>query len=400
MIQHIKMVWADATLRMLGFTSILFGAVVASIVPYQSLIGIKIMGISNTHYAVLLAVSLLVSVAASTFVGIVTDQRPSRKLMALLATSFLIVSAMLMWIGNNATAFVLAHAVLIPISATLFSQIFALTRLCTQKLPAIDRDGILVVIRTLFAVPFAVVLPLWGLAIDGGLPLVSVYQGVLVLGVVLLIIIVRYWPSDSAATWVESKSKLGFFASLGEITTPQILTRVILMGAVHAGSTLLGILLALVFDATPERGAGDVGVFFGTFVALEVILTSLVTVLLRHLTRLHIIAIGGLSYAIFLVFLPALAPSVWVWILIFPAAAGGAFLHALTISYLQDLLEDRAGAGASLMALQKMVADGLAATIFAVGAAISGYHVVAYIGGTVVVFGICALLWIDRNKPH
>ena len=76
--------------------------------------------------------------------------------------------------------------------------------------------------------------------------------------------------------------------------------------------------------------------------------------LLRVMPRLWIIASGAGIYAVFLGLLPILAPTPWVWALVFPAGAGGAMVYALAIGYLQDLMGRRAGAGASLIALQRL----------------------------------------------
>jgi MFS transporter, SET family, sugar efflux transporter len=210
--------------------------------------------------------------------------------------------------------------------------------------------------------------------------------------------VIRYWPSDASAPWTEIKSALGFFASVKELLASSIVWRLVWMGAIHAGSTLMGVLLALVFDEASGRGAGDVGLFFGAFVAIEILVMLAVPRLLGVMRRLHIIATGAVFYAVFLGLLPVLAPSPAVWLLILPAAIGGGMLYGLSISYLQDLLGARAGAGASLVTLQRMVSELLAACIFALGAWLGGYHIAAFMGAATVLTGAVMLVWIDRTS--
>lgn len=394
--EQIRTIWRDPTLRMIGIAVMFFGVFASSYEPYKSLIGITVFGMSDTGYAVLLAGSLLVSVAAAIGIGIITDQRPSRRIMALSAVAATLVGTLMVSLGQSTAAFVVAHVFILPIGGTMMGQLFAITRLYAVRFPPQDRDGITSVIRALFAVPFVLVLPMWGLAFDAGLPILAIYPVTCAIAVIFAIYLLRNWPADVVAPWQEAKSGLGLIASLKELLAGSILWRIVAMGGVHAGSVLMAILLALVFDATSGRSTGDVGLFFGAFVFFEIFVMLAVGHLRRYLRRLHIIGMGAACYATFLVLLPIMAASPYVWLLIFPVAVGGGLIYGLSISYLQDLLDARAGAGAALVALQRLASEALAAVIFAVGAAISGYHLVAVMGAAAILIGMAALLWLDR----
>ncbi len=399
MARHFRILWTNPVLRMVTIGLFLFGCLPASISVYQSLIAITRFGLTDSTYSVILIVALMVSVSSAVGIGIITDQRPSRRLMALLAAGMLACGTGLVWAGQNATVFVLAHTALLPISGTLFGQMMAVARLASANLPRTDRDAILAIIRAIFAVPFVIVLPVWGWAFEQGLPLLSVYPAVMGLSVVLLALIWRTWPPDATAPWTEQKSGLGFRASLAEMATGPVFLRVLLVGAIHSGSAVCGVILGLIFEQTPGRGTTDVGLFFGLFVAIEVVVTLYVGQIVRLLPRLTVIAIGTLTYALFLALLPLLAPTPWVWALVVPAGAGGALVYALAIGYLQDLLGARAGAGASLIALQRIAADGLSAVNFAVGTWLVGYGFVAELGALTMTLAIAAILWLDRYRP-
>lgn len=395
---QIAIIWRDPVLRMIGVATMMFGVLAASFEPYKSLLGITVFGLSDSAFALVLAMTFTVSVAASVWVGIITDQKPSRKPMALLAVMGAVGGTTVGWLGDNATAFVIAHALLLPMSATILGQLFAITRLYTAEWPSAERDGVTSVIRALFAVPFVVVLPTWGFIFDTGVPLTTLYPALLIVCLIFATLIWRRWPKDAEAPWIERKSGLGFFASVKELLAGHIVWRIFWMGAVHSGSTLMGVILALVFTQTEGRTAGDVGMFFGLFVALEILVMLSVGTLAKHFRRLHIIAAGAASYALFMGLLPILAPYKAVWLLILPVAVGGGLLYGLSISYLQDLLDDRAGAGASLMTLQRTVSHALATLIFAIGAAIGGYHLAAFIGAATILTGAIMLLYLDRTR--
>lgn len=389
--------WHDRTLRFFSLCAILFGVFAASFAPYVSLLGITVFGLNDQMFALQMTATLIVSVAISVGIGILTDRHRLRRMFALTAMLASCLAMLLVWVFGNATAFLIAHILLLPLGGTIFGQVFAVMRLYTVQLPDTTRDSLTATIRALFAVPFVIVLPLWGWAFDTGVPLVTLYPIVLLVMIGMSALVYFCWPADATAPWHEEKSTLSFFQSLREVLASNIMWRLFWMGAIHAGSTLMGVLLALVFDAASGRGPGDVGVFFGSFVAIEVIVMFAVGPILRYVRRLHIIATGAVFYAVFLGLLPVLAPSYWVWVLILPAAIGGGLLYGLTITYLQDLLGARAGAGASLVTLQRLVSEGLAAVIFALGTWIGGYHLVAFMGAFVIVLGAASLLWIDRQ---
>lgn len=399
MIRQFRLVWDDATLRMVAICITLFGMFMASIAIYQSLIAITVFGLSDTFYSVLLVVALVINVSGSVGVGILTDQRPSRRIMALLAATMIVSGTAIVWLGSNSTVFVVAHMLMLPLAGSLFGQLFAVARLASARLDPADKNGVLAIIRALMAVPFVIVLPIWGHLFETGLPLLTVYPVVLGVSLVMVWVIWRFWPADATAPWQETKSGLNFRASLAEMGTPPILLRVGLIGAIHAGSALCGVVLALIFNQSAGRGTADVGLFFGIFVAFEVAGTLLVGTLLRHLSRLIIIGIGTVAYAGFLILLPVLVDTAAIWALTIPAGVGGAMIYTLAISYLQDQLGSRAGAGTSLIALQRIAADGLSALIFAVGAALGGYGLAAMLGGVAMLLAISALIWIDRGRP-
>ncbi len=398
MARSVSIIASNPTLRMIFFMTLLFGAFVASIGPYQSLVAIQVFGLSDPFYAAVLMVGLLVSIAASVGIGIVTDQRPSRRVMAQLAAATLVAGGLTVWIFDSPWAFVVATVLLIPISGTLFGQLFAVTRLIIAPMPTADRDGVFSVLRALMGLPWIICLPLWGLALNNGLPLITIYPVLVVLGLGMLVLIAKSWPKDRDATWVEQKSGLGFRASLGEMMAGPVLTRVMLIGAIHAGGATAGVILGLTF-AEAGRGTDDLGLFFGIFVGFEVIGMLLIGPFVNRIGRLPMITMGTLTYAAFLGLLPVLVGTNWVWGLTIFGGFGGAMIYLPALVYLQELLGNRAGAGASLIAVQRLSSDGLCAAIFAFGAWASGYGLVAILGAVTTVAAVTILLWLERSRP-
>ena len=391
-----RLVARDPSLRMVAGGAFLFGLFASSIGIHQSLIAVRVFGFSDPEYAVVLLLAMLVSVTSSVGMGIAADRHPWRRAMALVAASAGVLGPFLIWTTGHPFAFVLAHVLLIPVAGTVFGQLFAVARLASARHPESERGAILAVIRALFAVPFTLLLPLWGLAFREDVSLLTIYPVIGSVSALLLVLVLRTWPPDARAPWSETKSGLAFGASLRELGSGSVMLRTVLMGAIQCGGAVSGVILGLLFART-GRETGDVGLFFGLFVAVEILGTLATGALARHVPRLTLIATGVGLYAVFLVLLPFVAGGPWLWALILPAGLGGAFIYTLAIAYLQDLLHTRPGAGASLIAVQRVASEGLTTAIYGLGAWAQGYATVSILGAILTLAAMSAVLRLDRD---
>jgi predicted MFS family arabinose efflux permease len=393
----LRLCFADPSLRAAGAVILLQGAVICSFAPYFSTLAVTTYGFGDTGFAVLLAVSTLVSVAASVAGGIRADQTARRRAMTLASSGCLVAGLALMVLAPAPLTFVLATALLMPLGSVTFGQVFGLARQAATQHPAEERDAILAVIRALFALPFVVVLPLWALAFQAGAEVTSIFPVGLALAIAMLLIVLRHWPRDGATDWADRPSGLRFREAMAELGRPSLALRVAALGAIHAATTVYMAILALVMVPEVGRGAPDVALYAGLVAGLEVPFMLLLARLARGRDRTTLILIGASVYGLHVALLPVLAGSWALWLLLLPAAAGAAVILTVPIAYLQDLLADRPGAGASLMAVQRLVGDVLAALCFALGTAVGGYGLVAALGAGVALIGAVTLWAADRK---
>jgi hypothetical protein len=393
----IRLCLTDPALRAAGIVIALQGAIVCSFGPYFSTLAVKTYGFGDAGFAVLLAISSLVSVAASVAGGIRADQTAKRRQVTLVSVLSLTFGMALMTLVPGPWVFALAFSILFPLGALTFGQVFALTRLAASQHPEAERDGIMAVIRALFAAPFVVVLPVWSLVFAQGVAVTVVFPVGLVLAAVMLGVLVRLWPRDGAAAWDDRPSGLSFRASLAEIGQPRLAARVVALGAVLSTATVYIALVSLVMVPEVGRGTADVALYVGLVAGLEVPFMLMLPRLTRGWERTRLILIGAALYAVHVALLPVLAGSWTVWLLVLPAAVGGAVTLTVPIAYLQDLLADRPGAGASLMAVQRLAGDVIAAFCFAAGTLVAGYGAVALLGVVVSLAAAVALWAADRR---
>jgi MFS transporter, SET family, sugar efflux transporter len=393
----IRLCLSDPALRAAGAVIALQGAIVCSVGPYFSTLAVKTFGFGDAGFAVLLAISSLVSVGASVAGGIRADQTAKRRQVTLAAVAALTLGMALMTLLPGRWSFAVAMAVLLPLGSVTFGQVFALARLAATRHPEAERDGIMAVIRALFAAPFVVVLPLWAMVFAQGVPVTAVFPVGLGMALAMLAAVLRLWPSDGRAAWEDRPSGLSFRAALSEIGQPQLAARVLALGAVISASTVYIALASLVLVADVGRGTADVALYVGLVAGLEVPFMLMLPRLTKGLERTHLILFGAALYAVHVALLPVLAGSWAVWLLVLPAAVGGAVTLTVPIAYLQDLLADRPGAGASLMAVQRLAGDVIAALCFASGTLLAGYGTVALLGAAISIAGAVALLAADRR---
>jgi hypothetical protein len=394
----IRLCLADPALRAAGLVIALQGAIACSFGPYFSTLAVNSFGFGDRGYAILLALSSLVSVSASVIGGIRADQTANRRQVTLVAVMSLLLGTFLMSLAPGAWVFALTAALLIPISSITFGQVFALARLAATRYEPQQRDGIMAVIRALFAAPFVIVLPLWSLVFAGGASITLIFPVGLALSAVMLPVVLRLWPSDKAVTWDDRPSGLSFRAALAEMGHLPIATRVLALGAVTGASTVYMAIISLVMVASVGRGTQDVALYVGLVAGLEVPFMLLLPALTRGIPRTWLILGGAALYGVHVALLPMLAGSSMVWLLVLPGAIGGAVTLTVPIAYLQDLLADRPGAGASLMAVQRLAGDVIAAICFAFGTAVAGYGTVAVLGVAASLIGAAGLWWADRNR--
>ena len=393
----IRLCLTDPALRAAGLVIALQGAVACSFGPYFSTLAVNSYGFGDRGYAVLLALSSLVSVSASVIGGIRADQTANRRRVTLTAVLSLILGTLLMTVTPGPLVFALTATLLLPISSITFGQVFALARLAATRYPPDQRDGIMAVIRALFAAPFIVVLPLWSLAFAAGAQVTLIFPVGLLLSAVMLFAVLRLWPPDGATTWDDRPSGLTFSAALSEMGRPRIAARVIALGAVFSASTVYMAIISLIMTPAVGRSTADVAIYVGLVAGLEVPFMLMIPSLTRAIPRTRLIFAGAALYCVHVALLPILVATPFVWLLVLPAAIGGAVTLTVPIAYLQDLLADRPGAGASLMALQRLAGDVTAATCFALGTALAGYGTVALLGVAASLIGAAALWAVDRR---
>jgi MFS transporter, SET family, sugar efflux transporter len=385
----------DAVLRTAALVMFLHGAALSAIGAYLSTLGIAVFGLGEAGYAAVLVCATLLTVATSVLLGIRADQTARRRGIMLWSVGLTVAGYALMVVVPGAVTFVLVHALILPLGGAIWGQVFATARQASGRYTAAVRDSNLAVIRAIFALPFVIVLPLWSFALLAGVSVTWVYPVAAVLSLAMAGLCWRHWPHDGAGGWEDRASGLSLRAALGELADRRVSWRLVALGAISAPMKVYLVIAGLVFSTTTGRGMADTAVYVGLIAGLEVPVMLLLPRLGRILSRNAQMFWGAALYSVHVLLLPWISASVWVWVLVVPGAVGGSVVLLVPMAYVQDLLADRPGTGAALMALQRVIGEVLAALCFVAGTWLAGYGLVAGLAVAVSLLGAWALWRAD-----
>lgn len=238
------------------------------------------------------------------------------------------------------------------------------------------------------------------MVLANGAPILTIYPVGLCLSLLMLVLTWVGWPRAGLVNWNDAPSGLSLRQALGEIAHLPVALRILAMGAVNSGGVVYWAVMSL--SMAKAGNNGDAALYAGLVAGLEVPFMLALPLCLRWISRTGLIVVGALLYAFQLVGIPLLAGTPWVWLMILPGAAGAGVTLTLPIAYLQDLLADRPGTGASLMALQFTAGSALSAACFALGTwaapDVSGYGLAGVFGTIVTVGGAVAAHLADRKR--
>lgn len=386
----------DPLLRVAFLCILLMGPAISSIFPFQSVIGIERLGLSNAAYAFVVTFGSLFSVAASVFVGIVTDQTQKHRSILLICVVIGVASGVVMGAWPSIPSFLLVHLILAPISATAFTQYFALAAIAADRNPALDKDVALSLVRAGFAGTFALSAPVWAFALARGIDLLSVYWALAVINLFVLGLVFWLWPKEQPGQ-KDQGSGLSFFASIKELSSGHVLSRLGLITLVTSANGIYMILLGLLIVTVLGGREADIGLFTGGVAIVELPVMLGGAILLRKFTRTQVILAGSVIYAASLTALGFMPTMAYAWWLIIPFGIGAGIILSVPVGYIQSLVEHRPGAGSSLISLSHFGGTLAASALFAVGAGNIGYVGVACTAAIVSLAAACLLFSIERE---
>ncbi len=387
----------DSRIRIPTVTLVALAFTYASTVPYQSIIGISELGMSDGAYSALVFAAAVVNVAISLTLGIWSDRLTERRPLVLALSVAGIIGFGSIALIHSPAIFILSVLFLVPMSNSTYSLLFASVRARTNQLARSEAVAITSTVRALYSGSWAVAPGLVGLALVTSPSMTPAYAVAALASLTCFCLYFFFAPGNGPARET-MPNQPGFFASLKRVFAPDVFQRVFIMSLLLGLQRLNGMVAPLVIVHSIGGSVVDVGFLSGLTALLEMPFMMMWGLVQRRFHTVHVLAFGSVLYCLYLVLL-GFATAPWqLYALLGLNACGAAAILSLPITYLQDLIADRPGLGSSLISLNTFIGIGVAAGVFALGTAVTDYSGTAFVGAAVGIVTIVILLYLESGS--
>ncbi|WP_457580475.1 MFS transporter [Ensifer canadensis] len=375
----------------------LFGFAGAATSPYQSVVGITELGLSDGLYSLLILVASTVNVIVSVSIGILADRVGNYRVLMSTAILFGVVGYGIVYVMPHQTSFVVSVLLLLPIYCAVYTLLFANVRSIARRMSGHDAVSLTTGARAAISLAWVLVPGLVGFALAGGNSMLPAYLLACLGCAVNLLIVFFSLPNEGGADPALGK-RLSYWTSFREILAPRIFLRVIAVATITSTLHVNGAVLPLIMTDEIGGSVTDIGIIVGIVAFLEVVFILVWARIQMDLAPSKALALGTVIYIGYMVLLGFSSAAWHIYALSLISAFGAAALITIPISYLQELIADRPGLGSSLIAVNIFLSGGLCAGLFALGTKISNYSGTALIGGVAGSAGLVLLLVLDGNR--
>jgi len=376
-----------------------YGFAGAATTPYQPLVGIRVIGLSDFTYSVVAFCAVVANLAASVAIGLFSDRVGRYRAPMLLVTALGVIGFGLVWLYPSAWVFALATIGPIALFNVISTLLFANIRNHSNGMSPVELSDSITIVRMAISIAWILVPGLVGLIMSGtGSPLTA-YAFATLLSLCCVLSIITMMPLDHKAdTQTTAKSPTSSLEDLKRLASPGVIARLIGTALITSVLHLNAIALPLIVTGRGGGSFEDVGMVMGFVAALEAIFMLVWARLGRHTSQIRIFFIASALYAIYLVWLAFLSTR---WEIYAASAIGGIGAAAIVsqpISYLLGIIHDRPGLSASLIAINMFVAGGIGTALFAIGTSFAGYGTVTIMGAIAGMSGVAVLAKAEHKR--
>jgi MFS family permease len=374
----------------------LYGFAGAASSPYQSMIAIRELGMSDRAYAALALASSVANVLLAVAVGMISDRFQSYRRPLILVSSFGVLGYGLVWALPVVPVFVLATLGPLALFHALNSMLFGNVRAHSARFDPEEARISNALMRIMISLSWVVMPGAVGVALSGQPSMIAAYLiAATVAGGILLT--VTFWLEPDVAPEAPAATRPALH-DLRLIFAPGLLARVLGVALISQMLHINSAVLPLIVTGPANGRVEDVGLLVGLVAVLEVIFMVFWVRATRHLAVTHALLICAGLYLVYLAGI-AMATAPWqVYLASFLAGFAAAGMISLPISYLLDLIRDRPGLSASLIAVNMFAGGALGAGVFGLGTAIGGYALAAVISGLGGTAGAGLLVALERRR--
>jgi MFS transporter, SET family, sugar efflux transporter len=394
MFSALPLIASTPALRTATLCLLCFGVSLSSTIPYQSLIGIKELGMSDGDFAAFMFAVAIVSVVVSVALGILSDLVANRKLLVLGLAGLGTVGYGIVWLFPSPLVFIATMLTALPLTRALFSVLFGGIRRDLEGHSADDITRVNSSIRATYALSWIVVPGAAAWALRDSPTLLPVFLVASAANALLFLIYALFAPPSGTA---KPAAGGGFLSSLSLLASWPLLLRIFIIALGSGAHTLHSALHPLIMTDVAGGTTQHVGLYAGALAALEIPFMFMWAEVARRRSIGTALMLALLVYAAYCGLL-GFATAPWhMFAIAILNGCGAAAVLSLPISYFQDLFADRPGLGTSLVPVMTFTGGLIGSAGFALGTAVSGYSGTAFVVGAMCLAGAAGLALLERR---
>lgn len=385
-----------AVVRTSAAAIFLYGFAGAATSPYQAVIGIRELGLSDLTYAALSFVAAVAHVVIAVASGYLSDRYQSYRLPLILVSSFGLIGFGAIWLDPTPLTFAIATVGPLALFHATNSLLFGNVRARTADFEpeqAAMANGLM---RMMVSLSWVLVPGIVGLILARQDSMITAYLLAAVFAAGCLATIMFGMEPDTKVAR-PAEPRVAALPDLISVLSSGMILRIAGVALVTQVLTVNATVLPLIVTGRANGAASDIGFLVGLVAMLEVIFIVFWAKAVRYMQLTTALAI---SAGFYLVYLSAIAVASEPWHVYTASVIAGfsaAGIISLPISYLLDLIRNRPGLSASLIAVNMFLGAALGSAVFALGAAISGYGLAAVLSGVAGLMGAAMLVYLERR---
>jgi hypothetical protein len=382
----------NPTIRVATLALLCHGVTLASIIPYQSVIGIGHYGMSDTFYSVFMFAAASVGVVVSVSLGALSDSLRDRRFLIVVLACCGTLGYGATYMFDSRLVFVVCMLTLIPLARSVYSLLFAGVRRAMDAEDPALAASVNSTVRAAYAVSWIAVpgLVAWWVATKTDSNITGVF---LVAALATLLIAAAYWFYAPAAGDALVMTRFNFRDAAAAVLRSAILVRLIAVSFLSGALTLHTAAYPLIMTEIAGGTMRDVGILAGLFAALEIPFMLMWGRIASQRSMAFALITAGLVYAIYCVALGFVTAPWHLYALAVLNACGAAAILSLPLTYFQDMIRDRPGLSTSLQPVMVFVGGLISSAGFAGGTFLGGYPGAAVAAGLLSLIA-CAGLWM------
>jgi MFS transporter, SET family, sugar efflux transporter len=373
---------------------LLYGFAGAATSPYQSMVAIRELGLSNSAYAAIGLTASIAYVVMSIAAGFLSDWFHSYRGPLIFVSGFGILGYGVIYAFPSPLTFAFATIGPLALFHATNSMLFGAVRAQTDRFEPEEARFVNALMRIMVSLSWVLVPGLVGLALQGRENMLPAWAIAAVLSAVCMATIAFGLKAEAPPPADRPRPAL---RDLRVLVGPGLLGRVLGVALISQVLHVNSAVLPLIVTGQAGGQPADIGFLVGLVAALEVVFMLFWAWAVRGHQVVPALLIAATLYMTYLV---AIAFSVAPWQVYAASLIAGfsaAALISLPISYLLDLIRDRPGLSASLLSVNMFLGGGLGAGVFALGTTLGGYGTTAVLSGGLGVLGALMLYALERR---